>query len=808
MKARPQPVRASRLNLRVAGLAGCFALVLAAPDQAQQYEPGGKETVELEGCYSVIIADQVPPQLAASEAPLAETAEFAFLQTDDLTFYELMGGAASLSGGAIASPGDRIRVQGATVQTEMMSNGLERHVLQPGTIEILEPAPQTVSQAQQVAVLLVNFTDDRRSRFSRADVQQAYFGSGGSAAARVQEFSYGIASIGGTVFSETPTEYYELDVDAPDHQGECFALDQLAIDAAGTDVDWLDGSGNQNFDRLAVLFPFTFDPEDPLNARCGWSGYASPNPRLLQTWEGPVELYVNWIMDSIDVSLLVHEQLHSYGHGHANAMLCPEGSYRDCEEAPNGNWNDVMGKGTGQPNAAQMRNAGWLGGSSLRTVTEDGIYRLSFIDGGSSGVKALVLPWGNNFFYHVEARSVTAGVVGRPGGGSDPDRAGPALNFNVAKTGRFEDSFLARHAHLDPETPPGNVAVNESVYDPDAGFRVTPIAADASGMDVLVELIELGPDLSVPAIDASPRDPQPGAAFSISATVSNEGSAAAGASYARFYRSSNSTISANDTEIGSVALAALAAGGETTVSFTASAPTGTLQSFWVGACADPVAGEVVTANNCSQGVEIVPEAPDLDVNATPYYAVPFKVGLSASWDPYPGAAQYRVTHFRQDACGSASVTTTTTATSSGSGTHFNCGAPDSCYQKQVTVEALDSQDNVLDVDSDSLCKVGPAPPLNLTVEPYYQSNYRVGLRACWDAVANAVEYEVTHFRQDACGQASVTVTTTDTCSGSGAHQNCGAPGSCYFKKATVKAVSAQGTVFVTESDSFCDPGQP
>ena len=104
--------------------------------------------------------------------------------------------------------------------------------------------------------------------------------------------------------------------------------------------------------------------------------------------------------------------------------------------------------------------------------------------------------------------------------------------------------------------------------------------------------------------------------------------------------------------------------------------------------------------------------------------------------------------------------------------------------------------------------MGPAPPLNLGVTPYFGSGYRVGLSASWDPIYGAAQYRVTHFRQDDCGQWTDTVTTTGTSSGSGLHTNCGAPDSCYFKQAKVEAVSDEGNVFVTETRSFCEVGHP
>ena len=97
----------------------------------------------------------------------------------------------------------------------------------------------------------------------------------------------------------------------------------------------------------------------------------------------------------------------------------------------------------------------------------------------------------------------------------------------------------------------------------------------------------------------------------------------------------------------------------------------------------------------------------LGLSCTPYFASPYKVGLSASWNSVKFASQYKVTHFRQDTNGSATVVHDTTGTASGSGLHPNAGAPNNCYYKRATVLALDSEGELLAEDVCAICEVGP-----------------------------------------------------------------------------------------------------
>ena len=85
----------------------------------------------------------------------------------------------------------------------------------------------------------------------------------------------------------------------------------------------------------------------------------------------------------------------------------------------------------------------------------------------------------------------------------------------------------------------------------------------------------------------------------------------------RFYRSTNATISASDTEVGSRAVGGLAASGTSdhSTDLTAPASAGT---YYYGACVESVNDETDTGNNCSSAVTVnvgAAPAPDLVVDA-------------------------------------------------------------------------------------------------------------------------------------------------------------------------------------------------
>ena len=122
------------------------------------------------------------------------------------------------------------------------------------------------------------------------------------------------------------------------------------------------------------------------------------------------------------------------------------------------------------------------------------------------------------------------------------------------------------------------------------------------------------PDLVVEAPMVSSSSPLTGATFTLSATVRNQGSAAAGSTTLRYYRSSDDTISTSDTSVGTdSAVSALDAGASSDQSISLTAPS-SAGTYYYGACVDAVTYESDTANNCSAAVTVTVTAPDVVVD--------------------------------------------------------------------------------------------------------------------------------------------------------------------------------------------------
>ena len=116
---------------------------------------------------------------------------------------------------------------------------------------------------------------------------------------------------------------------------------------------------------------------------------------------------------------------------------------------------------------------------------------------------------------------------------------------------------------------------------------------------------QVKPDLIAYAIfvETSPFGIDPGGTFTLSAWVRNDGDEASAATTLRYYQSTDATITTSDTEVGTDAVAALAASGSSTHSVELTAPT-TPGTYYYGACVDPVAEESDTTNNCLGSVQV------------------------------------------------------------------------------------------------------------------------------------------------------------------------------------------------------------
>ena len=127
----------------------------------------------------------------------------------------------------------------------------------------------------------------------------------------------------------------------------------------------------------------------------------------------------------------------------------------------------------------------------------------------------------------------------------------------------------------------------------------------------------VAPDLFVSTPTRSGANPAVGASFTLEARVLNQGGAESAATTVRYYRSTDTTITTSDTELGTDSVSSISASGVSTQSVDLTAPSA-VGDYYYGACVDTVAGESDTTNNCSSALTVTVAAqastdPDLVV---------------------------------------------------------------------------------------------------------------------------------------------------------------------------------------------------
>ena len=145
------------------------------------------------------------------------------------------------------------------------------------------------------------------------------------------------------------------------------------------------------------------------------------------------------------------------------------------------------------------------------------------------------------------------------------------------------------------------------------------------------------PDLVVGRPSVSVNLLTPGQAFTLSATVRNRGTGASSGTPLRYYRSSNATITSQDTEVDAGRVNGIAPSSTRTVSTNLTVPA-TAGTYYYGACVESLTDEADTTNNCSSGVRVTVEEPmtkpDVasvsNASATEGNSLTFTVRLSGS----------------------------------------------------------------------------------------------------------------------------------------------------------------------------------
>ena len=149
------------------------------------------------------------------------------------------------------------------------------------------------------------------------------------------------------------------------------------------------------------------------------------------------------------------------------------------------------------------------------------------------------------------------------------------------------------------------------------------------------------PDLTVDPPTVSGSDHTTGETFILSATVRNQGDGSSGSTTLHYYRSSDSTITTGDTEVGTDSVSGLSAGGSSDESIDLTAPD-TAGTYYYGACVDSVSGESDTTNNCSVSVTVTVEPDPTPTPKPTGKAVTGSITSCEGEQLTPGIDSYRI----------------------------------------------------------------------------------------------------------------------------------------------------------------------
>ena len=129
-----------------------------------------------------------------------------------------------------------------------------------------------------------------------------------------------------------------------------------------------------------------------------------------------------------------------------------------------------------------------------------------------------------------------------------------------------------------------------------------------------VTVTVLGSDLIVESPAVSDSSPGPGASFTLSATVRNQGGGAALSTTLRYYLSTDVTINTNDQEVETDYVSSLDPSETSDERAYLDAPSSE-GTYYYGACVESVIGESDTNNNCSSAVTVTVSGSDLIVES-------------------------------------------------------------------------------------------------------------------------------------------------------------------------------------------------
>ena len=263
-----------------------------------------------------------------------------------------------------------------------------------------------------------------------------------------------------------------------------------------------------------------------------------------------------------------------------------------------------------------------------------------------------------------------------------------------------------------------------------------------------VKVTVIGADLVVESPTVGDSSPDAGTSFTLGATVRNLGGTTPYVVTLRYYRSSDSTITTDDSQVGmdSINPPALAAflSSNQSISLTAPSDTGT---YYYGACVDGAYGETNTQNNCSRGVAVAisesNQAPGTPTDLTATANGQTRIDLAWTPPSDDGGADitgYRIEVSTDNSTWSDLVANTNSTTISYSHTGLAAGSSGHYRVSAINSAGIGPASNIATATTDP--PDPPGPPTGLTAT----ANGQTKIDLSWNAPSNDGGADVTGYR--------------------------------------------------------------
>jgi RTX calcium-binding nonapeptide repeat (4 copies)/Gametolysin peptidase M11 len=273
-----------------------------------------------------------------------------------------------LAGGVLAVPGTALAHGGPDIDY------IERRV------PLKRSLASTADPVRTVAVIMFNFSDDRRRPYTADEARRIVFTGDDSVNAFMSESSFGRVGLVGDVFG-----WHTIDESSAGCRFERWA--EAAREAA---LDDDDDDGDDSYEHYVFVFPHV--------RSCDWAGMAElPGTNT-------------WINGELTLRVVGHELGHNFGAHHASALRCvadgrPVALSDSCTHEEYGDPFDIMGGGARHTSNWNKAMLGWLPASNLATATASGTFALTAQEALTEDVQLLRIPWGKTgLFYYLELR--------------------------------------------------------------------------------------------------------------------------------------------------------------------------------------------------------------------------------------------------------------------------------------------------------------------------------------------------------------------------------------------------------------------